>query len=136
MTGLHALCSVRWPGSGESKGGAELDLEAVDVAQAALWLCGPNAMYAWPPTMTTRMKSGRKPARGRAGTCWGIGLAEDDHSVRLRPPACLEWEAPRPHDAVVRAASVQHRRPVFTTIEYRLEVRFAVGKKNSVMVAN
>ncbi|RUX33321.1 MULTISPECIES: DUF3616 domain-containing protein [unclassified Mesorhizobium] len=33
---------ARWPGARESKGGAELDLEAVDVAQGALWLCGSH----------------------------------------------------------------------------------------------
>ncbi|RWE33817.1 MAG: DUF3616 domain-containing protein [Mesorhizobium sp.] len=33
---------ARWPGVEESKGGAELDLEAVDVAQGALWLCGSH----------------------------------------------------------------------------------------------
>ena len=31
-----------WPGAGEGKGGAELDLEGVDVAQGALWLCGSH----------------------------------------------------------------------------------------------
>lgn len=31
-----------WPGAQEGKGGAELDLEAVDVAQSALWLCGSH----------------------------------------------------------------------------------------------
>ncbi|UVK38741.1 DUF3616 domain-containing protein [Mesorhizobium sp. AR10] len=31
-----------WPGAGAGKGGAELDLEAVDVAQGALWLCGSH----------------------------------------------------------------------------------------------
>ena len=31
-----------WPGAEESGGGAELDLEGVDVAQGALWLCGSH----------------------------------------------------------------------------------------------
>ncbi|RWP54411.1 DUF3616 domain-containing protein, partial [Mesorhizobium sp.] len=31
-----------WPGAQEGKGGAELDLEAVDFAQGALWLCGSH----------------------------------------------------------------------------------------------
>ncbi|MER8626259.1 DUF3616 domain-containing protein [Mesorhizobium sp. M1143] len=33
---------ARWPGAGEKKGGADLDLEAVNVAQGALWLCGSH----------------------------------------------------------------------------------------------